>query len=210
MVDVEDRPGVLADLTRRIAKAGVDLDLVYVATRNRVVFGAPDLDGLKAALDGSLSGFGPYSGQLASPVVAPRITFSDSSAHLRRVGEMSMPSCSITQSAPRLRDLLDRHPDQLLRGDRRGRLRDRAALAVEAEVLDAAVLDDDVHAQLVAAERVVVVPLEVVRLELAEVPRVLVVLEDVVAVQSVHRYSSNTSRALPSASTSRSTSSREL
>ena len=51
VVDVEDRPGVLADLTRKIAKAGVDLDLVYVATRNRVVFGAPDLDGLKAALD---------------------------------------------------------------------------------------------------------------------------------------------------------------
>jgi hypothetical protein len=50
VVDVEDRPGVLADLTRRIAKAGVDLDLVYVATRNRVVFGAADLDGLKAAL----------------------------------------------------------------------------------------------------------------------------------------------------------------
>jgi hypothetical protein len=51
VVDVEDRPGVLADLTRRIAKAGVDLDLVYVATRNRVVFGAGDLDALKAALD---------------------------------------------------------------------------------------------------------------------------------------------------------------
>jgi hypothetical protein len=50
VVDVQDRPGVLADLTRRIAKAGVDLDLVYVATRNRVVFGAPDLAGLKAAL----------------------------------------------------------------------------------------------------------------------------------------------------------------
>jgi hypothetical protein len=50
VVDVEDRPGVLADLTRRIAKAGVDLDLVYVATQNRVVFGAPDLEGLKAAL----------------------------------------------------------------------------------------------------------------------------------------------------------------
>ena len=40
VVDVEDRPGVLADLTRKIARAGVDLDLVYVATRNRVVFGA--------------------------------------------------------------------------------------------------------------------------------------------------------------------------
>jgi hypothetical protein len=51
VVDVEDRPGVLADLTRRIAKAGVDLDLVYVATRNRVVFGAADLEGLKAALE---------------------------------------------------------------------------------------------------------------------------------------------------------------
>jgi hypothetical protein len=52
VVDVEDRPGVLADLTRKIARAGIDLDLVYVATRNRVVFGAPDLDGLKAVLDG--------------------------------------------------------------------------------------------------------------------------------------------------------------
>jgi hypothetical protein len=52
VVDVEDRPGVLADLTRKIAAAGVDLDLVYVATRNRVVFGAHDLDALRAALDG--------------------------------------------------------------------------------------------------------------------------------------------------------------
>ena len=51
VVDVEDRPGVLADLTRKIAKAGIDLDLVYVATRNRVVFGAADLAGLRAALD---------------------------------------------------------------------------------------------------------------------------------------------------------------
>ena len=51
VVDVEDRPGVLADLTRRIARAGVDLYLVYVATRNRVVFGASDLDALRAALE---------------------------------------------------------------------------------------------------------------------------------------------------------------
>jgi hypothetical protein len=50
VVDVEDRPGVLADLTRRIAKAGIDLDLIYIATRNRVVFGAPDLTALRAAL----------------------------------------------------------------------------------------------------------------------------------------------------------------
>ena len=32
VVNVEDRPGVLADLTRRIAEAGVNIDLVYVAT----------------------------------------------------------------------------------------------------------------------------------------------------------------------------------
>ena len=51
VVDVEDRPGVLADLTRRIARAGVNLDLVYVATQNRVVFGAADLAALRAALD---------------------------------------------------------------------------------------------------------------------------------------------------------------
>jgi hypothetical protein len=51
VVDVEDRPGVLADLTRKIARAGVNLDLVYVATQNRIVFGAPDLAALRAALD---------------------------------------------------------------------------------------------------------------------------------------------------------------
>ena len=51
VVEVEDRPGVLADLTRKIAQAGVNLDLVYVATQNRIVFGAPDLDALRSALD---------------------------------------------------------------------------------------------------------------------------------------------------------------
>jgi hypothetical protein len=50
VVDVEDRPGVLADLTRRISMAGINLDLVYVATRNRVVFGAQEIGALRAAL----------------------------------------------------------------------------------------------------------------------------------------------------------------
>jgi hypothetical protein len=50
VVEVEDRPGALADLTRKIARAGVNLDLVYVATRNRVVFGSDDLPSLRAAL----------------------------------------------------------------------------------------------------------------------------------------------------------------
>jgi hypothetical protein len=51
VVDVEDRPGVLADLTRKVGQAGVNLDLVYVATRNRIVFGAEDLAALRAALE---------------------------------------------------------------------------------------------------------------------------------------------------------------
>jgi hypothetical protein len=51
VVDVEDRPGVLADLTRKVAQAEVNLDLVYVATRNRIVFGAEDLAPLRAALE---------------------------------------------------------------------------------------------------------------------------------------------------------------
>jgi hypothetical protein len=50
VVDVDDRPGVLADLTRKIATAGINIDLVYVATRNRVVFGSTDLAALRAAL----------------------------------------------------------------------------------------------------------------------------------------------------------------
>jgi hypothetical protein len=50
VVDVEDQPGVLADLTRKIARAGVNLDLVYVATRNRIVFGSEDIAALRVAL----------------------------------------------------------------------------------------------------------------------------------------------------------------
>jgi hypothetical protein len=50
VVEVEDVPGVLADLARKVAEAGINLDLIYVATRNRVVFGAADLPALKAVL----------------------------------------------------------------------------------------------------------------------------------------------------------------
>ena len=50
VVEATDRPGELADLARKIAEAGVDLDLVYVATGTRIVFGSADLDGLRAAL----------------------------------------------------------------------------------------------------------------------------------------------------------------
>src|ERR1700739_3548868 len=78
--------------------------------------------------------------------------------------------------------LVERHPLQLLGGDRGGRLGDRAAVAVEAQVGDVAVADLDVHAKLVAAERVLLEGLQVVGGKLAEVVRALVVLEDVLAV----------------------------
>ena len=39
-----------ADLARQIADAGVNIDTVYVATNNRVVFHSADMDGLRSAL----------------------------------------------------------------------------------------------------------------------------------------------------------------
>src|SRR3954463_7325 len=50
VVEAEDRPGVLADLARKVARAGINLDLVYVATRSRIVFGSDDLAGLRRVL----------------------------------------------------------------------------------------------------------------------------------------------------------------
>ncbi len=47
--DVEDKPGVLGELTQRIADAGVNIELIYLATATRVVIGADDLDRARAA-----------------------------------------------------------------------------------------------------------------------------------------------------------------
>lgn len=52
VVEVQDNPGVLADLTRQIADAGVNIDTIYVATNNRVVFHSADIAGLRLALHG--------------------------------------------------------------------------------------------------------------------------------------------------------------
>jgi len=53
VVEAQDQPGALADLARKVAAAGINLELVYVATRTRVVFGAEDIDGLKRVLAAS-------------------------------------------------------------------------------------------------------------------------------------------------------------
>jgi len=50
VVEADDRPGVLADLARKVAEAGINVDLLYLATKTRIVFGSPDLDGLRSAL----------------------------------------------------------------------------------------------------------------------------------------------------------------
>ena len=50
VVEAQDHAGVLADLARRVADAGINLNMVYVATGTRIVFGADDIEGLRDAL----------------------------------------------------------------------------------------------------------------------------------------------------------------
>ena len=50
VVAVQDRPGVLGGVTRRIADAGVNLELLYLATGTRVVVAADDLDKAETAV----------------------------------------------------------------------------------------------------------------------------------------------------------------
>lgn len=46
----EDRPGGLGELMRRIADAGGNINLAYLATETRVVIGAEELGPLRAVL----------------------------------------------------------------------------------------------------------------------------------------------------------------
>ncbi len=49
-VILEDRPGTLAAACEALGNAGVNIDLVYLATRTRVVIGADDLAKASAAV----------------------------------------------------------------------------------------------------------------------------------------------------------------
>ena len=53
VMDIEDRPGALGKLTRKIADAGVNLSTVYLATKTRVVLGARDVEKARAAVGGA-------------------------------------------------------------------------------------------------------------------------------------------------------------
>lgn len=50
ILNIEDRPGTFGEIVRKIADAGVNIDLVYVASNNRLVLGTDDLEKARAAL----------------------------------------------------------------------------------------------------------------------------------------------------------------
>jgi hypothetical protein len=50
LIDVEDRPGEMGELGRRLAEAGVNIDLIY-GIGTRIVIGTNDLDKARAVLE---------------------------------------------------------------------------------------------------------------------------------------------------------------
>jgi hypothetical protein len=48
--EIEDQPGALGEVARRIANAGVNADLVYLAAGGFLVLGVNDIDRARAAL----------------------------------------------------------------------------------------------------------------------------------------------------------------
>lgn len=50
VVDIEDEPGALGAMARKVAEAGVNVDLVYLASGTRLVLGAADLDAVRRAV----------------------------------------------------------------------------------------------------------------------------------------------------------------
>ena len=50
-VDMEDNPGELGKISRKIANAGININMVYMGTNSRLVIAAYDIDNAKAALE---------------------------------------------------------------------------------------------------------------------------------------------------------------
>jgi hypothetical protein len=48
--EVEDRPGVVGEVARRLAEASVNIEVFYLATGTRLVIGADDLEKARSAL----------------------------------------------------------------------------------------------------------------------------------------------------------------
>jgi hypothetical protein len=52
VISIVDQPGEMGRHLRRVADAGVNVDLLYLATGTRLVIGSSDQDGLRGALHG--------------------------------------------------------------------------------------------------------------------------------------------------------------
>ena len=50
VAELEDRPGALGETTRKVADAGVNIELAYLATNTRLVLAAADMDKVRAAI----------------------------------------------------------------------------------------------------------------------------------------------------------------
>lgn len=50
VTDVEDRPGALGEVASKLADAGVNIELVYLATGTRLVVGVDDLDAARRVI----------------------------------------------------------------------------------------------------------------------------------------------------------------
>lgn len=50
VVNVKDQPGELGKITRKLAKAEVNINLVYLATNNRLVLGVDNLEKARVTL----------------------------------------------------------------------------------------------------------------------------------------------------------------
>jgi hypothetical protein len=50
IVEMEDKPGVLGETSRRLADAGVNIEVFYLATNTRAVFGVDDMQKARKAI----------------------------------------------------------------------------------------------------------------------------------------------------------------
>jgi hypothetical protein len=51
VLDINDRPGALGEVVHKLGAAKINVETAYLATNTRLVLGADDLAGAKAALD---------------------------------------------------------------------------------------------------------------------------------------------------------------
>ena len=50
VIELEDQPGAASKVFRKLGDAGISLDVVYLATRTRMVIGADDIDKVRAVV----------------------------------------------------------------------------------------------------------------------------------------------------------------